>query len=63
MANPDRAMADVLLLLGTDPRVLRRPQPTVSVHANVLEVHFAVLPALPPGERGQLEQRLRDAVA
>ncbi len=56
-------MADVLLLLGTDPRVLRRPQPTVSVHANVLEVHFAVLPALPPGERGQLEQRLRDAVA
>lgn len=63
VANPDRAMADVLLLLGSDPRVLRRPQPTVSVHANMLEVHFAVLPALPLGERGQLEQRLRDAVA
>jgi hypothetical protein len=62
-ADPGRAMADLMLLLASDPRVLRRPQPTVSLHADMIEVHCSVLPALPAGERGQLEQRLRDAVA
>lgn len=61
--DPARAMANVLLLLAGDPRVLRRPQPTVALRGDGIDVHFAVLPALPMGERTALEQRLRDAVA
>ena len=61
--DPTRAMACVLRVLGDDPRVLRRPRPTVVVSADGIDVHFAVLPALPAGERSQLRQRLADAVA
>ncbi|HEX5050950.1 MAG TPA: hypothetical protein VFZ65_04185 [Planctomycetota bacterium] len=55
--------AAVLQVLRDDPRVLRRPEPTVRAARGMLELHFDVLPDLPSGERSHLEQRLRDAVA
>jgi hypothetical protein len=54
-------MQSVLEILGGDPRVLQRPEPTIRCGADTLEVTFRVVPDLPPGERSHLEQRLRDA--
>lgn len=62
-ADPARAMAAVLQVLGDDPRVLRRPEPTVRCGRDSVEISFRPLPGLPPGERSHLEQRLRDACA
>jgi hypothetical protein len=59
--DPRRAMQSVLEILGGDPRVLQRPEPTIRCGADTLEVTFRVVPDLPPGERSHLEQRLRDA--
>jgi hypothetical protein len=50
-------------LLGADPRVLVSPAPQVRNEMGELEVSFALLPGLPPGERSLLEQQLRDTVA
>ena len=57
------AVGAVRRLLGEDPRVLRRPEPVLTPNGATLLVCFALLPGLPPGERSQLEQRLRDAGA
>ncbi|MCB9878542.1 MAG: hypothetical protein H6835_13170 [Planctomycetes bacterium] len=61
--DAERAEARVRDLLGGDPRVLVQPAPEVRVAPGELCVVFALLPGLPAGERSQLEQRLRDAVA
>ena len=53
----------VLALLKADPRVLRRPEPSLHDTAGELLVSFALVPGLPAGERSVLEQRLRDCVA
>ncbi len=57
------ASAELLRILAADPRVLRRPEPKLTPLGSTLEVSFVPMPGLPPGERSQLEQRLRDAVA
>ena len=60
-ADPGLAMQAVLQVLEEDPRVLRRPEPTVRCRHDSLEVTFRVVPDLPPGERSHLRQRLQDA--
>lgn len=57
------ATGAIQVLLRADPRVLRRPEPSLRDSGGELLVSFAVLPGLPPGERSVLEQRLRDCVA
>jgi hypothetical protein len=59
--DPTRAMTAALAFLGSDPRVLRRPEPTVRCGRASLEVAFRALPDLSPGDRTHLEQSLRDA--
>lgn len=61
--DPGKAMQAVMQVLGSDPRVLRRPEPTVRCSRDNLEVTFRALPGLPAGEKSHLEQRLRDACA
>ncbi len=58
-----RALRALQQVIGGDPRVLRRPAPEVVISAGRAAVRCCLLPALPPGERSHLEQRLRDAVA
>jgi len=58
--DPGRAMDQALEFLGADPRVLRRPEPTVRRGRDGLEIHFRAIPGLPPGEQSHLEQSLRD---
>jgi len=60
--NPALAAQNVLRALADDPRVLCRPEPTATVLLDAVDVTFAVLPELSPGELSHLEQRLRDAV-
>ena len=60
--NPGQAVPRLLLELADDPRVLRRPLPTATASAAGVDLTFAVLPGLSPGELSHLEQRLRDAV-
>ena len=62
-ADPGRAIPSLLAALAADPRVLRRPEPIVSASAGRIEVTFYVLPDLPAGERGHLEQALRGRIA
>lgn len=59
-ADPGRAMDAALQFLGADPRVLRRPEPTVRRGRDGLEIAFRAVPGLPPGEQSHLEQSLRD---
>jgi hypothetical protein len=49
-------------VLAEDPRVLRRPAPTVRIDADVVVATFAVLPGLSAAERSHLDQRLFDAL-
>lgn len=60
-ADVAAAEGQILDLLGGDPRVLVQPAPRVERRNDAVEVSFALLPDLPPGERALLEQRLRDA--
>lgn len=61
--DPARAMQAALLVLADDPRVLRRPEPSVRCGRDSVEVTFRAVPGLPAGERVHLEQRLRDVCA
>ena len=58
-----QAAGRVRRLLGSDPRVLVSPAPQIHSEMGEIEVSFALLPGLPPGERSLLEQQLRDTVA
>lgn len=62
-ADLEHARITAARLLADDPRVLRRPAPSLVAKGNRLEVTFATLPGLAAGERSLLAQRLRDAVA
>ncbi|MBZ0150794.1 MAG: hypothetical protein K8J09_04610, partial [Planctomycetes bacterium] len=56
----ERSVQAVLSRLQSDPRVLRQPAPKVlAVHGGV-EITFALVPRLSPGERCHLEQAVRD---
>ncbi len=61
--DPARALQAALHVLADDPRVLRRPEPSVRCGRDSVEVTFRAVPGLPAGERLHLEQRLRDACA
>lgn len=61
--DADAARSAVVRLLLADPRVLLHPGPRLTEAGSELHVAFGVLPGLPAGERSQLEQSLRDAVA
>jgi hypothetical protein len=60
--DPAQAVAVVLRALADDPRVLQRPVPTATAARDAIDVAFAVLPGLSPGERSHVEQRLRDVL-
>ena len=57
------AASRVQRMLDADPRVLAHPQPTIRAEMGELEIHFALLPGLPAGERSILEQQVRDTGA
>lgn len=56
----ERARLAVQSRLQTDPRILRRPAPSVRPVDGGFEIAFALVPSLSPGERCQLEQSVRD---
>jgi len=47
--------------LAADPRVLRRPVPVIRETAVGLEVEFALLPDLAPGEIAHVQAQVRAA--
>lgn len=61
-SSPEDAAVALAAILQIDPRVMRRPAPTVSTTATTVVAEYSLVPALPPGERGDLEARLWQAV-
>ncbi|MBL8733603.1 MAG: hypothetical protein JNN13_14630 [Planctomycetes bacterium] len=59
-AMGERSRQAVLSRLQSDPRVLRQPAPKVVAVGGDVEITFALVPRLSPGERGHLEQAVRD---
>lgn len=60
--SPEDAAVALAAILQIDPRVMRRPAPTVATTATTVVAEYSLVPALPPGERGELEARLWQAV-
>lgn len=60
--SPEDAAVALAAILQIDPRVMRRPAPTVSTTPTTVVAEYSLVPALPPGERGDLEARLWQAV-
>lgn len=60
-ASSARAEQQIRELLSRDARVLKEPAPELSRRGDGLTVTYALLPGVLAGERGRLEQRLRDA--
>jgi hypothetical protein len=58
----DAALQALPGLLAQDARVLRWPAPTVLRAGDAIEVSFLLVPHVPAGERGQIEQLLRDGL-
>jgi len=63
VADAASAGARVLRTLGGDPRVLRRPGPSVVAADQGLTLRFSVVPGLPSAERAELERQLRSPQA
>jgi hypothetical protein len=61
-SSPEDAAVALAAILQIDPRVMRRPAPTVSTTPTTVVAEYSLVPALPPGERGDLEARLWQAV-
>lgn len=60
--SPEDAAVALAAILQIDPRVMRRPAPTVSTTPTTVVAEYSLVPVLPPGERGALEARLWQAV-
>ena len=60
--SPEDAAVALAAILQIDSRVMRRPAPTVSTTPTTVVAEYSLVPALPPGERGDLEARLWQAV-
>jgi hypothetical protein len=60
-ADRQRARVRAQATLAADPRVLRRPVPVIRETAVGLEVEFALLPDLTPGEIEHVQAQVRAA--